>query len=365
MHKIRRGLASACALILLAGVTSATAPTASGAGVNDDTTRFFVLNNNIENRRCDTYDFQYLLDEVKKSSVYPDIMTLQQVAGQAELDAIKTQLQNTWGVAYEGEVSFTESAKDSVLPSCTKTKSHQANAVLWRTARFELATPQDRGASTKRWNADGAINGGSTCQNVPETINGVATNSKRSINLGVALRDRKVNKVIVAASVHWPKHPDSDEALNGLLDARRCLKSNMKEADTNLKNLIGDVNANASKTPMVIGGDMNAKTSINSWWEYATKKDGGLGYTDPIAVNCEAEKMPDYPACSGSSAAGSDDNRALLNSEHRTTQVNRIDYIFIKNASTTDKGSTIKQPTDKSRLLYSNHRAMRGTVKYL
>lgn len=341
-------------IILLSSLALTAAPAASAASPNSQTDRIYVLNNNMENRHC-TYRWKWLLKSVKNKRVYyPDVITLQQVRNQEDLEVVKDLLQSRWGVEYDGEIAhdipLTSKNRENfdLTDDCVEgagSKGVQTNAVLWRVDRFER-----RGSKTT-WDSDGTIKNKSTgawsgCRNLAEDF----PSQLRARNVAVALRDTVAKENLVVASVHWPKKQSSGDTYYDKFKAHPCVTENMREADEALDRLI-DRNHFATKTTRIIAGDMNAKTSIDDWWKYATKT---LKYTDPIAAVCGQTDGDDPTKCSGTG-----DGR---NTKHRTTAKNRIDYILLKHGSSTGKATTIDQPG--SGKLYSNHRAVWAPVKY-
>lgn len=370
-NAVRRGLASTLALVLLTlGLTIA--PTVTAAEAKQQPDGFYVVNNNIENRSCD-YRWVTLLEILKKDyTQYPDVLTLQQVAGTSDLEIVKKKLENKWGITYDGVLS--RSVAGSADMGCAKTKGAQSNAVLWRTDRFK---PVDGANSVIRWHSDGQMllddkkDRWSGCTDL--AVNEVFKNQKRARNVAVALKDlQRPNTHVVVASVHWPLEPKGAfmKIEGSITDrdykAHPCAKENMQEAHDNLTALITTNNL-AAKTTKVIGGDMNANTSIDGWWKRATQ---GLGYIDPIAQKkCSQTSPADYVRCSGDpKRSGAENNtranRVNRNLAHRTTAVNRIDYVLIQHGTTTTESGTVPQPLDPGQKLYSNHRAVLAAVIY-
>lgn len=351
--------------MLLSGLTVVAAPGTLAASVNGDEARVFVLNNNIENRKCKFRWVRLLeaIDADKKN--YPDILILQQVGGTTDLEAIKKKLKTRWGVSYEGELSLPD-AGNATMKCADKEKEKekgtahlrvQANAVLWNPNRFSKV-------AKTTWHSDARVfEGGawSGCQNLAPAIPRVFTKLKasdakkqrRTTNVAVALADRRnAGKYVVAASVHWPREPKKGEVFWEKYQAHPCAKENMREANAALERLKDENSGlNDANTLMIVGGDMNARTSVDGWWNYARST---LGYTDPIADRCGQTQGSDPKKC-----AGTGEGR---NVKERTTAKLRIDYLLVKNGTPTKNAETVDQP--KSGKLYSNHRAVWAPIRY-
>ena len=344
---IRRGLAWTLSLIFLSGISLVSANGASAATVNPQTDRIFVLNNNIENRahssaNCD-FDFSALLNKSKDLSYYPDIFTVQQVSNQADLNDLIRTLKTAWGVDYAGAIAVPNPLPENnmypgVTTACKGQKNFQTNAVLWRSDRFAKL-------GQTNWLSDGKVKNAGGCVNLADTY----PKQMRTKNVAVALQDKIAKRTVVAASVHWALQPDSSD-LASTFNAHACASENMREANEKVEALATSYRyANYSSAPKpakIVAGDMNAKTSINGWWDWAK----GTGYIDPIANIC------------GQTLGSHDTKASCLAHKTTPTGVNRIDYILIKDGTTTAAGAlTIAQPSGKP---YSGHMAIRATVKY-
>jgi len=361
----RRGLASALSLVLLSGLALASANGASGATVNPQTDRIFVLNNNIENRAvkalagdsnaCD-FDFALLLRKSKSLTYFPDIFTVQQVTNQADLNNLIAVLKESWGVDYAGAIATPNPDPSTDLypgenKGCKSQKHFQSNAVLWRSDRFTKL-----GQTT--WLSDAALTK-KGCANLADTY----PEQARTKNIAVALTDRKAKRSVVAASIHWPLQPREGRRYYGKFDAHKCAQENMREADEAVEGLARK-HAGGAKVTKIVAGDTNARTdkgdpdektaSKRTWWGWATAQ----GYKDPIARVCGQTKAEDLDSC----RAGKK-HITTFNSATKKKGKNRIDFILIKDGDTTEAGAlTIDQPEGTQP--YSGHMAIRATVKY-
>jgi hypothetical protein len=346
--KLRRGMASLLSVALLSVVSVGSATAASAPELNRQTDRIYVMNNNIENRSGCNGNYNNLLNQAKSAGYYPDLFIVQQVRDQAGMNELIKDLRSSWGVEYQGAIAVgSPTSENGMYPEdsgpCLVKKRFQTNAVLWRKDRFSQL------GKSKTWHSDASINGGK-CANLAT----VDPKQARTINVGVALKDKVANRTVVAASIHWPTN-DKDRKR----DAHACARENFSEANTAVDNL-ADLYGSGPEAMRVIGGDMNAATSVDTdlkddrtWWDKAIDR---AGYIDPIANLCGQK-------------SGSDVGRDACK-PHGTLETDkgiyqkRIDFILIEHGKTTKAGaSTISEAAAGGK--YSTHLAVRATAKYL
>lgn len=339
-RKIWQCSASVVAAAVLATFSLTTAVPASAAAVNNQTDRIVVLDNNLENRTAGCgYDFTWLATHMSSYTYLPDVFTVQQVANQTDLTNLLTYLKNTWGKEYAGAIAIpTPTSANNMYPtaaagSCQYQKRFQTNAVIWRKERFNKL-----GQAT--WNSDAKYGSGS-CANLMD----VNPKQARTKNIAVALQDTLAKRTVVVASIHWPTNkPDGDPTR----DSHSCAAENFSEANQAADNLASTYRyANYSNAPAparIIGGDTNAKTSIDGWWQNAKN----AGYRDPIAEKCGQTTGANYSVCLS----------------QKTAENNRLDFILVEHGGgfTASASETIQVPTGGTP--YSNHLAVRAMVHY-
>lgn len=333
---MKRPLASGSRLaIAVAAVAAALAPGGAVAAVNDDPTFLQVVTNNVENlpepgREADGDNVcsgQWRNLPRFLGGFVPDVFLVQQIdprrraKGQpSQLERYQAELKGSTGQTY-GSVVSSSNPRDYPPAHCRPYKAFQANAILFRRDRLDVAK-----GTKGTWQARGS--NGAKC---------VSADTARTRNVYVSLLDKKNGRSITAESIHWPT-----DAAGG----HPCAKQNASLSRYYATRRGGDA-------LHIFGGDANftpfAKFPQPRAWYSQTL----AHWADPVLNMCS--RSPDGRACLARNGTGAGDEPSV-----------RRDFIFARSASRTPAaayGGAIPYGVAGSPP-YSQHRAVYAFIRY-
>jgi hypothetical protein len=340
---------SACGEAVDPAEASADLGTVHQEAVANASTGFLqVYINNIENKSTTSAscpgDWKDLVSYMKQQTYAPDLFLVQQVAGQADADALAQQMSTVLGFTY---IAYAAEANPNYYQSgtCPGQKDYQTNAVIFRAGRFNN-TP----ASVVRFQAKQG-SGSGTCVD-----NGLS----RTKAIALRLYDSQAQKYVVAASVHWPKNSGG-----GPGDDPDCLSANV--------NTVHSVISGMGGAALIWGGDLNESArnpdgSFKPWFQRAQVGfTGNLNYRDPVYTYC----------ASTADLSGCLNNNFTFASTNPSPPTTRIDHLFVRNtsgslpsATNTVSGAAANTAdaqvtaSSDSAYYYSNHLAVRSYLYY-
>jgi hypothetical protein len=176
------------------------------------------------------------------------------------------------GDSYEGRMAK-QHPKRIGDPKC-KAKTHQGNAIIWRTSRFTaLATMHWK---SKTWLKSKRHKHGS-CRN---------STQDRTVNRVIKFDDGQSDNDVIVSSMHWPTHK---------LRGWRCATNNIQRARAAVGSL-----GHRDDDLLVLGGDTNIKDSYPSGatrpW-YRADRGGLSSYEDAIHDMCSRPDNSPVRAC--------------------------------------------------------------------
>lgn len=246
--------ATAAALAALAGASAAHAqspPTGDDALlVYDANVENLPTNKDHKNKDC-RGDWRTLVSSM--TSFAPDLMTVQQVDGNAQAGQLARLMRTQTGGVNYGWLVTTARAKKGDFP-CGKRKERQTNAIIYRTDR--LAPVQK---SIRRWHPKRGAQ--CTPSNQPRTraVSAVFEDLARKKNGRKAFR-------VYAASIHWPS---GNKKVNGHPCAGVNAQQTVKRATAQPAAL------------RIVGGDTNIKINKGGWFAQLTPFAEALGGGNP------------------------------------------------------------------------------------
>lgn len=315
MPKRGRSVAYCAFAVLTTTATLGGTSVAAQADVNNSPDHLVVYDNNIENMvpaSCYGEDFDLFLTHLEEQPESPDIFTVQQISNAAQLDTLTARLSDELPGTYAGRIAIADPGSMGYTSPCGKLKNQQTNAVIYRSDRltFQQATT---------WRSDAPADpeeGTGSCRNLTPT----ESSQDRVENIAIRLHDTLAGEDVSVASIHWP---------TGTWHGPDCAAENMKEANEAFDRLGG--------TLKILGGDTNATTGSENWWENAR----GYGFRDPIAEKCGGRVCPP---------------------EYNTTTNHRIDFVLAKSGNGFSNVATVTEEMTGGR--YSGHRAVTAHVNY-
>jgi hypothetical protein len=302
-------------------------------GINQNPKFLQVYVNNVENLELPTDqcagDWHNLFDYMKQNPS-PDVFLVQQISGKAQLDFLVQYMTDHLPGVFAGIIA--EPSPDAMKSPCGAPKSHQTNAIIYRTGRL---TPVGDEHVWQSW---------AKIQNQCKRNYQARTRAVMQ-----KFHDTVADKIVTVASMHWA-------TFQGDPPDPACAEKNVEEIAQKVKipGFGGDL--------MLFGGDANEpdrKTdgSYRPWYAEANGDAGGaLGFRDPIFAFCKAH--PPVKGCL-------DDNWTIGGDK-------RIDFLFTRRGDGcrphTSGAHTITFPEAKQAAgnssNYSDHRAIRVAVHY-
>lgn len=331
---------AACLAVLVAQASSPFAPPAHAYGtVNNNPAFLQVYTNNVENleKAADDCpgDWQDLVYYMKTYYLSPDLYLVQQVSGQAQIDALAQRMSDDLVGIYRGVAAKADPAyQDSPCAG----KHYQTTGIIYRTGRLEPVT-------TEHWRANRLENG--SCVNSPQ---------ERSAHLAIKFRDKINGKYVTAATVHFP---------TATMNGPECIDFNVNEVVDETGPLGGSL--------LIWGGDLNytdmsSADNYRSWYSRTNGDLGGaLGFRDIL-----------YDRCSETYSTAAE-IKACLKANWTISGDRRIDFLFAKLTSggmpRVDRGRTVSfaegdaadlevTGDDRSDRDYSDHRSVMGQIYY-
>lgn len=313
-------------------VAASPGPVAAQA-VNNDPSFVQVVDDNVENLptvdlACPG-DWQDLVYYLKRMPLKPDLVTVQQLSGQAQLTSYLSRLSSELGETYKGVIA--DASPAAMNSPCGAPKDHQTNAVIYRAARFT-----DRGLGSRTWQAQ-SIGSGSCANN----------DQARTKAVKVRLHDVVAGKDLTVASVHWPTAESGGGA--------SCSESNAREAAAEL------TEDGYGGSLLIMGGDHNVSdVSGGAFRPWYTLLRGDLGFQDAGYAGCGGDKS----CLAGNWTIGGD---------------RRIDFVFARTGAGArpavtgfhtvtfnegDEADRAVTGSDRDDRDYSDHRAVLARIHY-
>ncbi len=302
--RLRSIVAALAALLLLAP--------AAHAKVNKDPRFLEVYDANVENLpnpgdKCPAR-WQNLVAAIKARKVAPDVLTIEQLSGTAQMNAYAAYLSQQLGGSYVGIIA--KASPKPMKSPCGSAKRYQTNAIFYRPGRL-----QPIAGTTGRWQADHLSKG--HCRD---------NTQDRSIGVRQVFFDKRASKFVTIGVTHWPT-AQSHGTPCATENARETVKM-MARYGSNLR---------------IFGGDFNVTpTRGGSWYARLT---GKRHYGDAV--------------CPGNTAACSAANWTSGGGR-------RIDMLFAKRGDGSPAPATAAHTITRQEAggRYSDHRAILARVHY-
>jgi len=233
---------------------------AAGAAPNPYGDRVYVATANVENLlephrqneprpgkrdaicKGDWRDLVYFM----RGIYIPDVFMVQQLSpvtprggGQSQVERFRGFLEQQTGQRYRYVISE-ENPREFTNAPCSPHKKHQANAIFFRTPRFE------RVASKKTWVSKVWRDGACKPNNGAQTIS-------RTTNVYTRLRDNTANgQHLTVQSIHWPSGNDDGGRDGWPKTESECVTQNASTAMAKAKSF-------SSSDLQIFAGDTNAR----------------------------------------------------------------------------------------------------------